>query len=70
MTSENVLALIFAICFGAELEFVVVGGRIQKYLVGRRVTSENVLALVFASCFGTELEFVVVGEIDSKMIGQ
>ena len=30
VTSENVLALIFAMCFGADFEIVVAGGMIQK----------------------------------------
>ena len=48
MTSENVLALIFAICFGADFEIAVAGGMIQKELVSRQVTSENVLALILS----------------------
>ena len=70
MTSENVLARVFAICFGTEFELFVVGRMIQKQLASRRVTSESALARVSAICFGTEFEFVVVGGIDSKMAGQ
>ena len=64
------MALVFAICFGTEFEFVVVGRIDSKIFVSRRVTSESVLALVIAICIGTEFEFVVVGKIDSKTIGQ
>ena len=66
MTSENVLALISAMCFGADFEIVVDGGMIQKQLVSRRMTSENVLALIFAMCFGADFEIVVAGGMIQK----
>ena len=47
VTSESVLALVFAICFGTEFEIVVVGG-IDSKIIGQQASD-------IRECFGTGL---------------